>query len=351
VECTGAWFNEAREIPWAIIEAMDGRIGQYPSKTMGGVTWEGMWLDTNPPDTDSKWYKFFEETKHDPDHARIFHQPSGRAENAENISNLNNPRYYHILAVGKDPAWVKVYIDGQYGFVAEGKSIYPEYNDRVHCLDVDPVPGLPIMRGWDFGLTPSCIFAQVLPDGRFLVFDEMVSDNMGIDEFAEEVIEHCNRSFRGPTVSFEDWGDPAGSQRVQTDAKSCFEIMHGKRIMVEPSVQNPMMRWESVKKPLRTLVGGEAQFVLNPRCRQLRKGFMGGYHRRRMQVSGPERYAIGADKNQYSHPHDALQYIAVKLFAPAGIGYTDEDMEFAELRDRQDGGFIADRSRSSVTGY
>jgi len=32
LEVTGAWFNEVREIPRTIIDAMDSRIGRYPSK-------------------------------------------------------------------------------------------------------------------------------------------------------------------------------------------------------------------------------------------------------------------------------------------------------------------------------
>ncbi len=316
----------------------------------GGCSWEGMWLDTNPPDSDSKWYKYFEERNHDPERVRIFKQPSGLSPQAENISGLNNPNYYSNLAYGKDPEWVKVYIQGEYGFVIDGKPIYPEYNDRVHCKEVDPIPGLPVLRGWDFGLTPSCVFAQVLPDGRFLVFNELVSDNMGIDEFSDDVLEHCNRAFRHETVEFEDWGDPAGTKRVETDTRSAFDIMHSKRIMVEGSIQNPVMRWESVKKPLRTLTSGEPQFILHPRCRALRKGFMGGYHRRRLLVPGAERFTSQADKNEYSHPHDALQYITVKLFAPVGPRM-DMDDEFAQIRERTQGDFISDRTRSSTTGY
>lgn len=315
VEVTGAWVNEAREIPWAIIEALDGRIGQYPSKAMGGPTWYGMWLDTNPPDTDSKWFRYFEETDHDPNRVRIFRQPSGLSAEAENLSNLPSANYYKDLAYGKTPEWIKVYIKGEYGFVAEGKVLYPEYSDKIHCQDVEPMAGVTVIRSWDFGLTPSCIFSQVLPDGRWLTFDEMTSDNMSADEFSDDVLEHCARSFHG-SVQFEDWGDPAGEQRAQSDKTTCFQILQGKGIRIQGSEQNPQLRWESVRKPLRTLVNGEPQFILHSRCKMLRKGFLGGYHRRRLKVSGPERYSDNAEKNDYSHPHDGLQYGCVQYFRP-----------------------------------
>jgi hypothetical protein len=31
LELTGAWGNEARELPWAVIKALHGRVGRYPS--------------------------------------------------------------------------------------------------------------------------------------------------------------------------------------------------------------------------------------------------------------------------------------------------------------------------------
>lgn len=349
VECTGAWFNEAREIPWTIIEAMDGRIGMYPSKQMGGPTWFGMWLDTNPPDTESDWYKFFEDPDepHDPGHVRIFQQPSGLAPNAENLSNLPNPNYYTELARGKRPEWIKVYIEGKYGFLVEGKPIYPDFSDHLHLTDADPMPGIPIRRGWDYGLTPACTFSQLWPDGRFFTFDEMVSKDLSIDRFTDDVNEHCKRAFRGEVV-FEDWGDPAGNQRAQTDARTCFDIQRAKGVSIEGSEQNPQLRWEAVSKPLRTIVNGKPQFMLHRRCKKLHKGFLGGYHRRQLKVSGATRYAESAEKNEFSHVHDALQYDMVQAFGGALItpaGYEDD------YPTREGPDYAALATRSSVTGY
>lgn len=343
VECTAAWVNEAREIPWAIIAALEGRIEQYPNKAAGGCTWAGIILDTNPPDEDSEWFEFFEKKSHPDWYAKIFKQPSGLSEEAENIPNLPNPNYYKILAEGKEEEWIKVYIRGEYGFVVDGKAVYPNYSDNIHCKAVDPIPGIPIMRGWDFGLTPACVFGQILPDGRFLVFDEMVSHDMDIDHFSDDVLDHCTRAFK-TDVQFEDWGDPAGEQRAQTDKRSCFQIMQAKGIMVEGSEQEPTLRIASVRKPLRTLVNGEPQFVLHPRCKILRKGFMGGYQFRRMQVPGPARYAQKPDKNRFSHPADALQYIAVKVFGP-GLTASEQQVDDYPVRPPSQLG------RSRITGY
>lgn len=348
LEITGAWINEAREVPWAIVDAIQGRIEQYPTKAMGGCSWAGLFMDTNPPDQDSDWYRFFEETKHPDWFARMFRQPSGLSADAENIPNLNNPNYYRLLAEGKKPEWIKVYVLGEYGFVVEGKPVYGGYSDTAHLREIDPVPGIPIRRGWDFGLTPACCFSQVLPDGRWLVFDEMTSKNMSFDQFSDDVLDHCRRSFRGD-VQFEDDSDPAGQQRAQTDKRTCFEIAAAKGIEMEASEQDPTLRMESVRKPLRNLVGGEPQFVLHPRCKTIRKGFLGGYNLRRIQVAGPERYALRPDKGMFSHIMNAMEYSAAQLFAPAltrGPSTGDDDWPSTGYL-----GGIGDQGRSEITGY
>lgn len=371
LELTGAWVNEAREVPWSVVDALQGRVGRYPAKKDGGVSWSGVWLDSNPPDSDSKWYAYFEEKnwlkdfqrmQRDGDlpadmrpdqFARIFSQPSGLSPKAENLANLpGGRRYYATLSAGKSAEWKKVYVDGEYGFVVEGKLVYPEYSDHVHCKSVDPVEGVEILRGWDFGLTPSCVFTQMLPDGRFLVFDEMTSDNMSVDQFGDEVLEHCTRAFRG-RATFRDVGDPAGENRAETDKSTAFGILQAKGIEIVAAVtQDPTWRQESVRKPLRTLVPGlgEPQFIIAPRCRMLRKGFMGGYHRRRMQTAGPERYSEMPEKNSYSHPHDAMQYAAAEHFAPALMDtkHDDDDGWFAE---RSTSTYGEDPTRDKITGY
>ncbi len=45
---------------------------------------------------------------------------------------------------------------------------------------------------------------------------------------------------------------------------------------------------------------------------------MGRYGYKRLQVVGEERFRDVADKNKFSHPHDALQYAA--LYTQMGTG-------------------------------
>jgi len=328
LELTGAWVNEDREVPWSIIDALQGRTGRYPKMSDGGASWFGVILDTNPPDDLSGWYKYFEEMR--PHNAAVFKQPGGRSENAENIPNLP-PGYYENLAAGKDPEFIKVYIDGEYGFVIDGKPVYPEYNDTMHCRECSPIKGKPIRRGWDFGLTPACTFTQLLPSGQWIIFDEMTSESIGVDRFSDDVLTHCAQEYGG--WEFEDFGDPAGEARAQTDERTCFEILRGKGIQISAGEQTPTIRIESIKKPLNTMIEGQPGLLLHPRCKMLRRGFMGGYQYRKMQTS-VEKYAEKADKNAYSHPHDALQYDATRLFSNIVKGRAERKWKSIEYDNR-----------------
>lgn len=309
LELTGAWLNEAKEIPRSVVDAIGGRVGRYPAVKDGGCEWYGVWADTNPPDTDSWWYNMLEENT--PSNAAVFKQPSGLATDAENLSNLP-PNYYDNLAIGKKEDFIKVYIKGEYGYVLDGKPVYPEYNDNVHCADVSPIKTIQLYRGWDFGLTPACTLSQMLPNGRWIVVDELTADSMGIENFGRNVLNWCGQNYAG--FAFEDIGDPAGESRSQTDERTCFQILHGMGIKIRGGDQDPHIRQESVRKPLNRMIDGKPSFTMHPRCKMLRKGFMGKYRHRRMQVSG-ERYDDKPEKNEYSHVHDALQYVATRIFA------------------------------------
>lgn len=158
LEVTWAWLNEARELEEAIFRALlnKGRLGRYPSRRAAGIgaTWHGLWMDTNPPDDLSWWYRVFEEDEIDNEAYQLFRQPGGRSPGAENLPNLP-PSYYEDAANGASEQYIKVYIDAQYGTVEEGKPIYRgQWNDRLHVSDVElwPIKRCPIGLGWDFGL-------------------------------------------------------------------------------------------------------------------------------------------------------------------------------------------------------
>ena len=305
LELTGGWLNEAREIPKAIFDAIQGRIGRYPNRRMQkNKFWFGLIVDTNPPDHDHYLYKIMEEQK--PDGYVIFKQPSGLSDQAENIQNLPE-NYYTRMAQGKDPEWVNVYCHGKYGFVLDGKAIHPLYKDEFHSpADIGYNPNLPLYLGLDFGLTPACVFFQKRGDGGVDVIDELVTEDMGATRFAKKIRERLSLFYDGRYDGA--WGDPAGEQRSQTDESTPFQILYKEGLPAIKTYTNDFtIRTEAVNNCLSSVLHGLPYLRIAQKCRYLRKGLSGGYKYRRLQVSG-EFFADKPDKNMYSHVCEALQY-------------------------------------------
>lgn len=324
LELTGAWINEAREIPRQILDMLVGRIGRFPSMRDGGASWFGVIIDTNPPDEDHWIYKQFEELH--PEGWKKFHQPSGIGPEAENIENLPK-NYYKNMMAGKDEEWINVYCRGKYGFVSDGKPVYPEFNDRIHYNeDICHITDLPVYIGLDFGLTPAAVFIQQMADGGFHVIDELIGTDIAADAFADEIRRLMNKN----KYTFEEgWGDPAGDFRAQTDANTPFMVMDTHGVPLTPAPTNdPAIRRDAVAHNLSTLTfTGQPRLMLGPKCKFLRKAFNGGYKYKRMQISNSEIYADKPDKGMYSHVSDALQYGLLGLGEGDALMFGDHTLE------------------------
>lgn len=310
LELTGAWVNEAKEVPKIVIDMIQGRVGRYPNKRNGGPTWWGLIMDTNSPDEDHWWYRIFEEER--PEDWMQFAQPSGLSPEAENKENLP-PKYYTRLMGGHDKEWINVFVHGKYGSIMDGKPVIPEYNDDIQCLEeVEYLPGEDIYIGMDFGLTPAAVLSHKMRGtGQYRVFAEYWSDSMGAKRFSKVLAADLKSIYNKSAVI--GWGDPAGEQRAQTDERTPFDIVTSEGIPLIPTYTNDFtIRREAVAKCSTTLVAnGQPQLVISPKCRQLRKGLRGGYKFKRVQVTGDERFHDKPDKNMYSHICEGLQYLLI----------------------------------------
>jgi hypothetical protein len=327
LDLTGVWLNEVSEMPKAVLDMATGRVGRFPSKAQGGATWSGVIMDTNSPDEDHWYYTLAETTK--PQGYEFFCQPGALVKledgtyapnpEAENVENHTLGYEYWLRQIpGKTDQWIKVFVLGQYGSVHDGKPVYPEYNDSLHCKEIYPVQGVMLKIGVDFGLTPAAVISQVDARGRFLGLDELCGEDMGFRQFLEDVlIPYLVTNYPVHWAKKDDMilliGDPAGDQRAQSDEKSCFQEAKHKGLKIRAAKSNAWLpRRGAVAWYLSKLASGQPMFLLDQSCQVLRKGFNGGYKYRRIQVTGEERYTEEPMKNKYSHPHDALQYVAME---------------------------------------
>ena len=333
LELTGAFINEAREVPKAVLDAVTMRVGRYPSRRDGGPTWSGVFMDTNAPDEDHWWaimsgdvlapdFMSAEEVQQlvKPRDWQFFSQPGAmlavkkggkvlgyEMNPARENQNGIGAEYYQRMIAGKTHGWINVYVCNQYGTLTDGKPVYPTFDKALHVASSHllPVPGHTIFVGIDFGLTPAAVFGQKVR-GRWILLRELVTTDMGIVRFAG-LLRHAMAELGG---SYSIWGDPTGDNRVGTDEDTPFRVLQRAGLPIRPTQTNdPALRIEAVTVPLERLVDKRPGLLLDPSCRNLVAGFEGGYHYRRMAVVGAERYETAPHKNRFSHVHDAAQYM------------------------------------------
>lgn len=302
LEITGFFLDEAREIPRAIKQILLGRL-RFPRNF---PQYSGM-MATNPPDIDHYIYNDFVRNPL-PNHEIWFTPPE------EN--KLNLPLNYYenmVLEHQDDPEWIKVYVKGEWGCVFEGKAVYPDFNYEFHVSSkpIKPNPKLPLLIGFDFGISTSCAIITQLTPRNWLILDELLQDETqgDFDQFSDSVVEYLRSAYLGYTA--HAYSGHEGNIRSITDGKSCIDILRKKAVPVTIGAITEVDRQGAVAKRLRQSSSGKAVVQVDPQCRILIKGFSGGYCRKELKAGI---YSDQADKNSYSHIHDALQAIASSVF-------------------------------------
>jgi len=341
-ELTGFYVNEIRELPKEVFDYMRGRIPRYPPPVADpnnldpsapplfkGATWHGIIGDTNPPRVGHWLHQLFEGEEGVPEGFKLFKYPpavyfDSKAQtwvpnpDAENLRNLH-PNYYKDQIAGNSEAYIRNMLVGEYGITMQGKPIYPQFSQRIHVGKeiVRAERGLPLILGWDFGLNPACVVAQLTRRGKLCIVDELSPADEDLESFCRDyVMPLLNEKYAGFAVSCV--GDPAARGRSGNDKRQPFDILadFGLRLTLAPT-NAFIARKEAVDFFLNRNDG----FVISPHCINGIEGFVGGYVYEKMKVSlaGAPRYKDRAEKNHFSHEQDAIQYIALYVRKGSGI--------------------------------
>jgi hypothetical protein len=331
----------------------------------GGPTWSGIWGDFNPCDTDHWLYnllmvekpskcsmclnkqggmvlyptrdmnnnilpedqRFCPQCGKDYTHSipltKLFRQASARSSQAENLTHLA-PNYYPTLMMGKGADFIKVYVDGEWGYVGEGKWVYPDWVSALHGTehDIPVVKSVPLIVGFDYWLNPAAIFCQSFPDGRFHVVDELCGKDIIFRDFLKKVVKpYIQSKYAG--MELVVCGDPSGAARMGTDGNTFFKELKSQGMPGIPAPTNAILAriaavTSLLTRPLKN-IGTSAlpdmrmPFQVSPKCVVLIRGFNGAYHRKRVAIVGKDIFKDEPEKTFESHIHDALQYAALTI--------------------------------------
>jgi hypothetical protein len=328
-ELTGIWCNEIRELPKEVFDYARGRLPRWPPEREGGATWHGIISDTNPPKVGHWLYDLFESESGPPEGFKLYKYPSAvyfdsrtnsyqPNPDAENLRNLA-PSYYKDQISGNSETYIRNMLLGEYGISLKGKPIFPQFNQRVHVSKetIRPDRGLPLLLCWDFGLNPACIFMQMSRRGKVCIVDELAPADEDLESFCQDyVMPLLNQKYAGYSVQCV--GDPAARGRSGLDKRTAFDVLvaFGLRLTLAPTnAFTP--RKEAVDYFLNRTEG----LIISPHCQYIVEAFTGGYVYEKMKQSmaGADRFKEKAEKNEYSHGMDAVQYGCLYYLKGSGV--------------------------------
>lgn len=312
---TGAWISEFREIDLSIIDAISGRLGRFPAKAIAKPTWFGIVAESNPPDEDSEWYTKLEIER--PPQWAFFKQPGGLTPEAENVENLPD-NYYQTLEANNNPDWVDIHVHAKYGKSLGGQAVFrASFKPDFHIGNSDDwkfAPGVPIMLGQDFGRTPATLIGQIDNRGRLVVLDELISEDMGIEQFATTLLRPLlYNKYMGQRIFMV--ADPAGRNKNDTNEESPFDVLKRLGFDVFPAPTNNVdPRLRAVEQLLlHQSDGGPMLVICGDTCPTLTAA-MKYWYRYRRKTTG-----VLEDKPEKTHPWsdvaDCLQYMALSTNA------------------------------------
>lgn len=341
LELTGAYINEGREIPWEVLEAIIGRTDRFPQtikdetgKTIYGPTRPCVIVDSNPPKTSHFLHTLFNEgdvkvteVKRGEITLRVkwtrFKQPPAVFKNdvtgawelnpdAENLSHLGDNYYVRQMALGEEH--IRVNLAGEPGMSRKGKPIFAKFSHHKHVAKQILVPkrGTSILMGVDFGLTPAVVVAQLTYQGLQLL-DELPATDESLEDFLDEqVIPLLRSKYNGYQIVA--CGDPAGGQRSGLNKMTAIGVMRARGIKTYPAITNAFQRR---KEAVDWFLGRDNGFLVDPRLNHIIEAMAAGYVWKETKSNGGQILEV-ANKNEYSHIADAIEYLA--LYARYGGG-------------------------------
>lgn len=278
-EFTDCYFNEWPTLPEELCSALVDRVGREPPREV--IRRAGRFYgDGNAPDVLSYIYRDFYENKK-PGHV-LHQQPSGLADNAENIAAMGKGYYENSAMMNSHrPWWINRMIHARPGFTRANNPVWPEWDDErnmaKHTIPV--IRELPVIVGIDGGLTPSAVYMQEKSNGQLRILAECPMERAGMKELSVAMLRLEATRFEG--CSFTDRCDPAmcaGEDLEEGSDRQNLSKYLGRKVQPAPS-NNPTVRQEAIKSKLRhTCEGGEPGLIVDPSCKTIRRGANQTYH-------------------------------------------------------------------------
>jgi hypothetical protein len=194
---------------------------------------------------------------------------------------------------------------------SKGKKVFPEFIEQIHVANLQPIQGLPIYRGWDFGFhNPCCVWSQINPDDQWCLLWELLGHDEALEIFAPKVKSY----FQG--FQFKDFADRAGAQSSDKSQRTSIQILNSFGITPQYKFSNPEDRAQLIRGKLLKRLDNKPGILVNKTCRMIIDGMNGGYHYPEITTRSPNEKEEPVKDGIFEHYFDCIGYQAIFLFKP-----------------------------------
>lgn len=253
------------ELGWFFIDEADQTSEEHWLTLCGRLRLKGIppygMLATNPTSTAHWIYKRW--VANPTEGYEIFR--SKTSDNAENLPD----GYLEELRKTYPEDWQKRFLDGHFGVLQAGDPAFPDFTEAEHVRKIEPIKGLPMIRGWDFGKKhPCCVFAQIDELGRFRIYRALLGENKDIYEFSDMVLAMSRQFYNHWFLrnEFEDYCDIAGKQEHDSGITS-VQVLQQKRVFPTYRYSRVEKRVREMRRMMRERIQKFPKFSIDP-CNQ-----------------------------------------------------------------------------------
>jgi hypothetical protein len=288
----GFYIQEAQEVDYRIFDTLTQRL-RDPLGTVGGIPYYTGLFCARGVKREHWIYKNFVQSAWDLDTGK---EARSKAKNPDFVycrfTTHHNQEALDRIAPGyienqirhhkDDINWIKMFIEGEFGFDVDGRPVFECFNPSVHVAKIEADPSLPILRGVDFGYNrPAVTWSQYDRLGRFLVLRELCPTGVSREELCTMVRAEEQHQWpdRHPT-QYRDFGDIAGKHVSAATLQSDIDFWER---FFGTSIEYRMARVQDGLEILRGLMTrttkkGQPRFSVDISCERLIDALQGAYY-------------------------------------------------------------------------
>lgn len=336
-EINAVMIDEADLQPPELLAFLSGRVGRFSELDPSLVVDPQIILSLNAPYVDNWVYGLaieknlgemsdaLREVMGGRELIEVFIQPGGREHDAENLQNLPKGYYERQAAANVHrPDYVARMIDNKFVPMQHGQPVNPQFEFREHVRPIEWDRRRPLIVGVDQGLFAAAVACQRTVMGGFRTLREAVVFRQDGKTLAKIGPTAAGQMVR--TMIADNFPElPPEMLRIVADpaawaAGDRADHEHDWILAFQKGLGHKVRRAKTNKATLRNEAIWRAMserdgYAVDPSCKHLIRGHLGGYHYRNAEIAGgggETRGHLEIADTIHTHVCDAEQYAALE---------------------------------------